>query len=378
MTMYIAAPFRWLAVAGTLTLAACGGGSSTGQGSSGLTSAAPAQTDEAASEAPVQQSAARVQQAGTWTRCATEDGFCTFSGTRTVRYGLAGHFAYKQATDSIGCNNDVFGDPYPGADKVCEVSSEGTSPPPVVEAKVPYGQNGADYVLTFAEEFDANALDKSKWEDYLPWCTEPDATPNWKIADGSLKVFPIQGSDLTKRDYRHFTTDGHFEQAYGYFEMEAKLPYGNAVWPAFWLYNHKSPDPMVRPEIDIMETYPGGGPDFGWGDAKLHAVTFAATAHRGDNNMIGTRMFDTGHDLSTEFHKYAVKWEPDAISFFFDGQPFHTIHASVSDPMFILLSLQMCGEGQKSWCPMYDGTTVTGEGNAFEVRYVRAWQFKKP
>jgi hypothetical protein len=66
---------------------------------------------------------------GTWTQCAVEWGVCTFSGTAQVRYGLNGTYAIKTATGSIACNNQVFGDPLPGADKICEYSSGATPPP---------------------------------------------------------------------------------------------------------------------------------------------------------------------------------------------------------------------------------------------------------
>jgi hypothetical protein len=58
--------------------------------------------------------------ATSWTQCASENYLCSFSGTRQVRYGLNGSYAYKTATDSIDCNNITFGDPLPGTYKVCE------------------------------------------------------------------------------------------------------------------------------------------------------------------------------------------------------------------------------------------------------------------
>ncbi|HEY0844774.1 MAG TPA: polysaccharide deacetylase family protein [Noviherbaspirillum sp.] len=80
------------------------------------------------------------QQAGTrlsvklapeaWIKCADEWGTCTFSGTTQVRYGLNGTWSTRTATGSIGCNNDVFGDPLPGADKVCEYVTITTDPAP--------------------------------------------------------------------------------------------------------------------------------------------------------------------------------------------------------------------------------------------------------
>ena len=56
----------------------------------------------------------------TWTRCATENGTCSFSGTRQVRYGANNVFSYKSATGAIACSNGEFGDPVYGVQKYCD------------------------------------------------------------------------------------------------------------------------------------------------------------------------------------------------------------------------------------------------------------------
>jgi hypothetical protein len=58
-----------------------------------------------------------------WTVCAGEGGTCTFSGTRDVRYGVAGAYATKTFTGSAGCSNLVFGDPAHNQIKTCGYSS---------------------------------------------------------------------------------------------------------------------------------------------------------------------------------------------------------------------------------------------------------------
>jgi parallel beta-helix repeat protein len=63
----------------------------------------------------------------TWTRCATEGGVCNFTGTREVRYGANGVFAYRSATGSLACNNLTFGDPVYGSTKFCDYSGLSTS-----------------------------------------------------------------------------------------------------------------------------------------------------------------------------------------------------------------------------------------------------------
>jgi parallel beta-helix repeat protein len=59
----------------------------------------------------------------TWTYCASEGSTCSFSGTRQVRYGANGQYAYKTFTSSVYCSNSVFGDPIHGVAKTCSYAS---------------------------------------------------------------------------------------------------------------------------------------------------------------------------------------------------------------------------------------------------------------
>jgi hypothetical protein len=59
-----------------------------------------------------------------YTLCSDENGTCSFTGKRLVRYGANGKYNYKVATDGIGCNNRVFGDPIRGPVKNCFYSKE--------------------------------------------------------------------------------------------------------------------------------------------------------------------------------------------------------------------------------------------------------------
>lgn len=60
-----------------------------------------------------------------YTRCASEGGTCTFSGTRAVAFG-SGAYAYKTATGSIPCTSSAFGgDPAADIVKTCYIASAG-------------------------------------------------------------------------------------------------------------------------------------------------------------------------------------------------------------------------------------------------------------
>jgi hypothetical protein len=57
-----------------------------------------------------------------WNRCASEGQRCDFNGTVQVRYGTAGRFVYRDASNGVRCDSDSFGsDPYFGRSKTCEI-----------------------------------------------------------------------------------------------------------------------------------------------------------------------------------------------------------------------------------------------------------------
>jgi beta-glucanase (GH16 family) len=229
----------------------------------------------------------------------------------------------------------------------------------------PYGQNPKDYVLVFADEF--NGFNPNLWNEAI-WYEKPHPIRNFTVEDGKLKIWPQRDAD-GKFFNRTLDTDGKYYQKYGYFEMEAKLPRGKGTWPAFWLFNHIG---NRRPEIDIMEAYAGGE---GWGfkDAKgVHRPNvYAPTVWLDKEIEVAQKMYPTNTDLSEGFHKYAVKWEPNRQTFYFDGKEVLKVNVTMGDPKYILLDLWFGGASGEP-----NEKTPEGKSNSFEVNYVRAWQFK--
>ena len=239
-------------------------------------------------------------------------------------------------------------------------STAAALPTTTTTALKPYGQTGT-FTLSFQEEFDS--WNSAKWNDAI-WYETSNATKNYAVSNGSLKIWP-QRDASGKFFNRTIDTDGKYYQTYGYFEIEAKLPVGRGTWPAFWLFNHIG---TRRPEIDVMEAYAGGGPNSGWSDANLHPTAYAPTVWIDAGNLAGTKTILTS-DLSAAFHKYAVKWEASRQTFYFDGREVFSLNVAMSDPMYIMLDLWF---GSASGQP--DSTTPTGIGNSYEVNYVRAWK----
>lgn len=237
-------------------------------------------------------------------------------------------------------------------------------------AEGPFGQDANAYELTFSDEFN-DGFNTSVWNDTI-WYQTSNPTKNYTVEDGKLKIWPQR--DASGRFFdRTIDTDGKYYQTYGYFEIEAKLPKGKGTWPAFWLFNHIN---ERRPEMDIMEAYAGGE---GWGFTDSNGVArptvYAPTVWEGlsdsNNRMLGSVMHDAKTDLSEGFHRYAVKWEPNKQTYYFDGKEVLVLNISMGDPMYLMLDLWF---GSASGTP--DDSTPQGKSNSYEVNYIRAWKFK--
>ncbi len=238
-----------------------------------------------------------------------------------------------------------------------------TTTAPTTSTAMPYGQTGTNWTMTFSDEFTGTALNTARWNDTI-WYEASNPTKNYAVSNGSLKIWPQR--DATGKFFnRTIDTDGKYYQTYGFFEIEAKLSIGKGTWPAFWLFNHIG---TRRPEIDIMEAYAGGGPASGWSDANFHPTAYAPTVWIDAGRLAGTKTILTS-DLSAAFHKYAVKWEANKQTFYFDGREVYSLAVTMPDTMYIMLDLWY---GSASGQP--DNTTPTGIGNSYEINYVRAWK----
>ncbi|MDB5822370.1 MAG: glycoside hydrolase family 16 protein [Herminiimonas sp.] len=232
-------------------------------------------------------------------------------------------------------------------------------------ADAPAGQDAANYRLTFNESFDA-PLDTRVWNTGRTGGV--NATNNYHTSDGALQIWPERGADGNHFD-RTIDTEGHFSQQYGYFEIEAKLPKGKGVWPAFWLINQTG---EKRPEIDILEAYASGEAPWSAPGANgiPSATMYAPVVWNDADSRAGYGKIATP-DLAEGFHKYGVKWEPNRVTFYFDGVERYAVDASLTGPMYVILDLWF---GSASGSP--DGSTPTGASNSFTINYVKAWQFR--
>jgi beta-glucanase (GH16 family) len=165
-------------------------------------------------------------------------------------------------------------------------------------------------------------------------------------------------------------TQGRFEQAYGRFEARLKLPYGQGLWPAFWMLggNINTAGWPACGEIDIME-------NIGREPASVHG-TIHGPGYSGAKG-IGAPYSLTSGAFGDAFHVFAVEWEPNRIRWYVDGQLYQTRtpadlpagSAWVFDrPFFMLLNVAVGGY----WPGDPDTTTVFPQ--KMYVDYVRVYR----
>jgi len=172
----------------------------------------------------------------------------------------------------------------------------------------------AGWDVNFADEFDGDSLNTNNWARYHNTygdgnrelaCLTPN---NVTVADGSMKITSKKEQvTCPNGSVRQYTSGfvgsreaGKYHSLYGRYEMRAKIPHGQGVWPAFWL-RHRSGSGVA--EIDIMEYFHSQVP--GKATQTLH---FPSTIGR--NVAKKSTFFEAPVQGTGEWHTYAVEIEP--------------------------------------------------------------------
>jgi hypothetical protein len=155
------------------------------------------------------------------------------------------------------------------------------------------------------------------------------------------------------------TTKFSFTQRYGYFEIEARLPAGKGMWPAFWLMPVDGPWPDTG-EIDVFE---------GLGDPRVVYCTVIA------GKLKKTTRVQLAFDASAGFHRYGVLWGAREIVWFIDRKP---VARAPTPPVltrrdgYMIANLAVGG----AWGGYPDATTRFP--GRYEVRRITAWRHPAP
>lgn len=243
-------------------------------------------------------------------------------------------------------------------------------------------RQGKEWALVWEDDFmgtDGSGIDTSKWVYDVGghgWGNNEhqyytSGTNNCYIHDNNL-IIEAKKEDFAGKSYTsaRIKTKDAFEFQYGKVEMRAKLPYGQGIWPAFWMLGADI-DQVGWPgcgEIDIME-FVGKDPQKIYG--TVHGPGYS-----------GADSISSSLDLEFEprngYHIYSIEWTKNKIEWFVDGQKFHTLTTedTSSNPwafnrkFFLLFNLAVGGY----WPGYPDETTVFPQ--KYFIDYVRVYQLK--
>ena len=212
--------------------------------------------------------------------------------------------------------------------------------------------------VTMEDDFEGSTINNSLWNfdvgtgnaisgqgwgnNELQYYT--DRAENITVEDGNLKITAIKESFMASGyTSARINTAGKFEQEYGRFEARIQLPWGQGLWPAFWLLGNNI-DEVSWPqcgEIDIME-YRGQAPTNLLG--SVHGPGYSAGNAIGKNYKLENDRFDTG------FHIFGIEWGPDYINYYVDDVLYNQITPGdvngewvFDHPFYIIINLAVGG-----------------------------------
>ncbi len=242
----------------------------------------------------------------------------------------------------------------------------------------------ACYELILSEEFNYSGRpDSTVWtqevggngwgNNELQYYTE-GRPENARVEDGHLVIEaikePYEGNSYTSA--RLITYQNGLSFKYGKMEARMKLPYGQGIWPAFWMLGgaifEGTPWPACG-EIDIMEMV-GGGPGR---DDLVHGTIHWSDAGGNHAQYGGQKQLEEGVFADT-FHVFSIEWNANTIKWFLDGIQYHVVDITPGDlnefheNFFILLNLAVGG----NWPGSPDASTVFPQ--RMYVDYVRVYQ----
>jgi beta-glucanase (GH16 family) len=240
--------------------------------------------------------------------------------------------------------------------------------------------NAQCYELVWSEEFKYTGLPDSKiWNAEVgnnngwgnaekEYYKKDDADNSW--VDGEYLTISALKETFSTFAYTsaRLQTRGKAQFKYGKVEARMKLPYGQGIWPAFWMLGVTGTWPACG-EIDIMELIGGSGDR----DRTAYGTPHWADAN-GKHAMYGGDTTLTSGKFADDFHTFAVEWTATKIAWLMDGKQYHvmsTTPAALSEfqqPYYIILNLAVGG----SWPGNPDATTVFPQN--FIIDYVRVYQ----
>lgn len=238
-----------------------------------------------------------------------------------------------------------------------------------------------------SDEFNGNMIDTVKW--HILDCPSGDccnyggstAFEKANATDsGGLLLLRVDGPGYAPVpcNREDFATAGlcsnGYTYSYGYYEIYAKMPgfidangvaHADKLWPTFWMaYN---PICSIHNEIDIMDECcclfsDDENTGSGWNESGSGADSCQVKS-------AGGMFYVSPTPLCSAFHKFAVEWNTNTMTFFRDNIPYFQNYNQPSMTMYplkVFIDLQVSNS-----CNFYPGTPFPQYMSVDYFRYYR-------
>lgn len=252
------------------------------------------------------------------------------------------------------------------------------------------------YTLTGGDEFTGNTLNTEKWMTAYPWgrhlyCSLDEnfyTESGVSLQDGILtlqaqkstrtaRAIPYEPDDFIIRcdhkppaknlmtlDYQSGMIFSTEKYKYGYYEVLFRADAGEGLWPACWLFG------ADNQEIDIFEIGARRTNAF-------HVDVHCKSGCKDYRHLLGLARTNWGDymktntDWSSCYHRAAVHWTPEGITWWIDGTPVAWWEGHISNPLSLICNLAITGKEGSLGGKINDLTHLPAQ---FNIGYIRVWQ----
>ena len=183
----------------------------------------------------------------------------------------------------------------------------------ISKAEIPV-DTATNWNLFWSDEFSGSSLDTARWNAYNSTYgdgnnEEACLTPNnIAVSSGTLKLIakrevitcPGQPTDQFSSGFMGSREAGKYYPAFAKYEIRAKVPHGQGLWPAFWLRHSNG---SSTAEVDIMEYFHTQAPGQVQQTLHLPAELSYNLAHQ-------LKSFETPVQGTGAWHTYSVEIIP--------------------------------------------------------------------
>jgi len=266
-------------------------------------------------------------------------------------------------------------------DLLCEcshhpVASHGNTPDALADP--------ADLHLVWADEFDGDAVDESKWNlhegggGFGNWELQYYTSRNAHVENGILHItakcdsFGGQAFTSAKLETKNKGDWGPGHRV----DVRARVPSGRGTWPAIWMLSTAQTygNWPRSGEIDIMESV-------GCTANKIYGTVHTEAY----NHMKHTEKYNTVVTPVDAWHTYSIVWTEKRIAWYLDGQLFHSFSPDSFefqkwpyDHEFYLILNVAVGGSWGGYClngraPSCEAAEEFGHPQIMEVDYARVY-----